>query len=361
MTEPLFFTSSPVFQVDGEDKGELARDLLRLEVEETSNGLKTLQARFLAVGPLTGQEDEGLMYLDGRILDFGRHLQVSIGPPEMQRIIFDGYISALEVEFREGHEHEICVCAEDRLMDLRMVRRMKTYEETSDADIAEAIAQEHGLTPAVEAEGPSYDRIQQWNMSDLAFLRERGRLIQAEVWVDEDTLHFKTRDRRGGTTLTLVRGADLVTVKVYADLAHQRTHVRVSGFDAQARETIDEEADASTIRGEVSAGRTGPEVLQSAFGERVSHRVREVPLEASEAADWARSEMLRRARSFVTVEGVTRGTPDLIVGSSIELVQIGAPFDGEGYYVTRVRHTYDLAQGHRTQFHAERATLGAFG
>jgi uncharacterized protein len=69
--------------------------------------------------------------------------------------------------------------------------------------------------------------------------------------------------------------------------------------------------------------------------------------------------MLRRARGFVTVEGVARGTPDLMVGSSLELAQMGEPFDGGGYYVTQVRHTYNLAQGHRTQFRAERATIGA--
>lgn len=360
MTEPFFYTSSPVFQVDGEDRGELARDLLRLEVEETVNGLKTLNARFLAVGPYADDNEEGISYLNGRILDYGKNLRVAIGPPEVQRIIFDGYLSALEVHFREGQEHEVCAYAEDRLMDLRMTRRMRTYEDLTDADIAAEIAAEHGLTPAVDAGGPAYDRIQQWNMSDLAFLRERGRLIQAEVWVDENTLHFKSRDRRDGTQLTLVRGADIITAQACADLAHQRTHVRVSGYDAQVRETIDEEADDSAIRAEISEGRTGPEVLQSAFGERVSHRVREVPLETAEAADWARAEMLRRARSFVSVNGVTRGTPELMVGSLVELAQMGGPFNGEGYYVTRVRHTYDLGEGHRTQFQAERATLGAF-
>jgi hypothetical protein len=36
---------------------------------------------------------------------------------------------------------------------------------------------------------------------------------------------------------------------------------------------------------------------------------------------------------------------------------VGAPFEGGGYHATRVRHTYDLQQGHRTHFHAERATI----
>lgn len=362
MTEPYYFISSPVFEVNGQVYGELARDILRLEVEETTDGLKTLMARLVAVGPPQGSggEEEVLLYLDSRILDFGKTLSVSIGPPESQRTIFDGHITALEISFEEGGDPEVFVFAEDKLMDLRMTRRNLTYETMSDADVAREIASEHGLTHEVEADGPSYDVIQQWNMSDLAFLRERARMIQAEVWVDENTLSFKTRDRRQGTQLTLIRGTDIISVKACADLAHQRTRIQVSGYDADARDVIDESAGEEAIQAEVTGGSTGPAILQRAFGERVSRRIREIPLNASEAADWARAEMLRRARGFVTVTGVTRGTPDMVVGSLLTLEQMGDPFNGEGYYVTRVRHTYDLTQGHRTQFEAQRATIGTF-
>ncbi|NOY63102.1 MAG: phage late control D family protein [Gammaproteobacteria bacterium] len=359
MTEQLVYTSSPVFEIDGEDRGELARDVVHLEVAEGTDGLKTLMARFVAIGP-NGGEQEALLYLDGQVIDFGKQLRLSIGPPNNQRYIFDGYISALEVSFEEGDEPEVCVHAEDRLMDLRMTRRARSYEEMSDADIAGEIAAEHGLNAQVDADGPTYDRIQQWNMSDLAFLRERARLIQAEVWVDGDDLFFKTRDRRHGTEITLLRGTDIITVQACADLAHQRTAVRVSGYDAQQREVIDEEAGDDAIQAEVSQGRSGPSVLQSAFGERISRRVREVALNSNEAAEWARAEMLRRSRRFITVNGVTRGTPDMIVGSLLDLQHMGTPFNGSDYYVTHVCHSYDLAQGHRTTFCAERATLGSY-
>ena len=360
MTSPLFISSSPVFTVDDEDHGELARDLIYLQVEESVSGLKNLRARFVALGPDQGAANEQLLYMDGRILDFGKSLKVAIGPLEGQRIIFDGFISALEINFDEGEAPEVCICAEDRLMDLRMIRRMRSYQQISDADIASEIASEHGLTPEVDVEGPNYDLIQQWNMSDLAFLRERARLIQAEVWVDGNSLFFKTRDKRNGTDITLVRGNEIITISASADLAHQRTAVHVSGYDATNREVIDEQATNDVIEAEVTGGRSGPQILQSAFGERVSHRVREVPLDANEATDWARAEMLRRARQFVRVNGITNGSPDLIVGSQLTLENMGAVFDGENYYVTHVRHTYELSGGHRTHFEAEKASVGNF-
>lgn len=358
MTEPLLTTACPVFRVEGADRFELARDLVRLEVEEGVDGLKHLNARFIAIGPDQGSDEERLLYMDGRILDFGKKLEVAIGPLHNQRIIFDGFISALEVSFDDGEIPEVSICAEDRLMDLRMTRRMKTYEQMNDADIASEIAEAHGLAAQVDAEGPGYDRVQQWNMSDLAFLRERARLIQAEVWVDGDTLHFKSRDKRSGTELTLVRGTEIMTVRASADLAHQRSSVRVSGYDATQREVIDEEAGEEVVMAEVSEGRSGVSILQSAFGERVSHRSREVPLESGEASEWARAEMLRRARRFVSVDGVTGGSPEMVVGSLLTLEQMGEAFDGGGYYVTRVQHTFDQEHGHNTRFEAERATVG---
>ncbi len=357
MTDPLLAATTPVFTVDGEVKGELARDVLRLEVEEGTGGLKTLVAHFAAIGPNPSGSDERLQYLDGAVVDFGKELEVSIGPPGTERKIFLGAISALEAAFDEGRMPNVTVFAEDALMKLRMTRRMRTYTDVSDDDIARAIAGEHGLGAEAASDGPTYDVVHQLNQSDLAFLRDRARLVQAEIWCDDRTLNFKSRPNRTATSLTLVAGNHLISAKLRADLAHQRTTVRVSGYDVQQRATIDEEAPADVVQAEVSGGRTGPSVLSSAFGERISHRVREVPLVEGEANAWARAEMLRRARRFVSVTATTRGTPDLVVGSQVTLERVGPPFEGAGYYVTRVRHTWDLSQGHRTSFEAERATV----
>ena len=356
MTELLFTSTAPVFKLDGQVEGSLGRDLLRLEVEHSVEGLKTLSAHFIAVGP-SSSESEQLLHLDGSDLDFGKRLEVSLGAPGDERVVFQGLISALEADFDEGSATRAVVFAEDALMKLRMTRRMKTYENVSDADLATQIAGEHGLSPDTAADGPTYDVVQQWNQSDLAFLRERARLVQAEVWADDQTLLFKTRPNRTGTTLTLTRGRQLISARVRADLAHQRSTVKVSGFDASQRAQIEQEAGGNAIQAEASGGRTGPSVLQQALGERVSHRVREAPLVDAEATAWAEAEMLRRSRAFVTITGTTNGSPDMVVGSKLTLEDCGDAFDGGDYYVTRVTHTFDLDSGHRTHFDAERPTV----
>jgi phage protein D len=152
-------------------------------------------------------------------------------------------------------------------------------------------------------------------------------------------------------------GNELLQATCRADLAHQRTQLVVSGYDAQARDVIEEEAGGDAVSGEAGGGTTGPATLDRALGERVHHRVRDVPLVAGEATAFARNELLRRARAFLTAVGTTSGSPDMVVGSLLTLERVGPPFAGDGWFVTRVRHTWDLQRGHRTHFEAERAGL----
>ncbi len=358
MTELLYFSSSPVLKVDGEAQQALARDLLRLEIGESTEGLKTLKAVLVGPGPTDGATAEVLQYLDGEILDFGKSLYVSIGPPGSERIVFDGLVSALQVDVDASSEAVVTVFAEDKLMKLRMTRRMKTYEQMSDADIAQEIASQNGLSADVAVDGPTYDVVQQWNQSDLAFLRERAALMQAEIWMDGDTLNFKSRPNRQATELTLVFRGDLIDARVRADLAHQRTsegeRLRRPGARRDRRGSRlggDRGGDQQRLdrRLDPPARVRRPRLLPGARDAARRRRGRA----------WAHAEMLRRSRRFVTIEGTTSGTPDLVVGSKVTLQGIADAFNGDGYYVTRVTHTYDLVSGHRTHFCAERPTVGS--
>jgi phage protein D len=352
---PLQASTIPEIRVDGDARPELARDLAWLEIDEDIHGLKRLQAAFVAVGPRAGASDEPLLWLDGQVLDFGRALSVHLGPSDAREEMFAGRISALELGCEAGRAPEVTCLAEDRLMDLRMTRRMKTYENVSDADLLQAIASEHGLSPAADVQGPTWPLVQQWNQSDLAFLRERAWRLAAELWVEGTTLHMASRDRRGGGRLTLIQGSTLLQVRLRADLAHQRSSVHVSGWDDGGESIIDEQADASVAASEAQGGNHGPQVLARAFGTRDSFRVRDVPLRGEHAQAMARAAMLRRARRFVGASGVTSGHTALRVGTLLRLERVGAPFEGDGYYVTRARHRFDLHDGYRTTFEAERA------
>lgn len=356
MTEIVNAAVAPVFVVNEQRAPDLARDCQRLVIQEGIEGLRTLEAHFVAVGAGATGPATRMLHLDGS-MDFGKAIKVAVGPNSARRILFEGLISAIEVIYDEGEPPMVAVHAEDAMMKLRMTRRMHTYNKVTDTDILTEIAGLHGLTSKAEIDGPRYNVVQQINQSDLAFLRTRARLVQAELWCDGQILHLASRQRRQGTAVSLVQGKDLLSVRICADLAHQRSQVRITGYDVAQRAAIDESAAAVAVDAEITTGRTGPRIVERALGPRVSMRVRDTAVNSGEAAAWAKAEMLRRARRFVTVAGTTRGTPDMVVGSRLTLSRVGPPFEGDGYYVTQLRHSYDLVRGLRTRFEAERATV----
>lgn len=344
--------------MDQQVQADLTRDLILLQVEEDIDGLKRLSCTLVGVGARAGEQNESFLWLDGAVLDFGKELAVTVGAGAGRGEVFKGKLSAIALSMDQGREPEVSCLAEDRLMDLRMTRRFKTYENASDADLVQQIASQHGLRAQADVSGPNYASIQQWNQSDLAFLRERARRMAADVWVEGDTLHMATRDQRHGEQITLVQGNSLIQVSLKADLAHQRSEVALGGWDDAHAEAVDEQATSSEVDAEAQGQRHGVSVLTRAFGERSSHRVREVPLKGEEARAWARASMLTRARRFVTAQGVANGHARIQVGSLLRLERVSPAFEGDGYYVTHVRHQFDLTLGYRTHFEAERAWVG---
>jgi phage protein D len=294
------------------------------------------------------------------VLDLGTALTVTIGPAAGERKIFRGTVSALEVCFEEGSVPYVSVFAEDTLMRLRMTTRTATYADSSDADVVTAVAAEHGLDAKTDVGGPTYAVIQQWEQSDLAFLRDRAQRINAELWVDsEDVIHLAARERRPGAQLTLVQGNELIGLTARADVAHQRPTVEVRGWDHDAVKAVSHTSDRQVVAAEIASGRGGVSIVSNLFNRSSISRSRRDVLDQATADAYADAEMLRRARSFVTVDGTTSGTPDLVPGATLDLRRVGRPFEGGGYHVVHAHHSYDLTVGYRTRFRAERPAIAA--
>ena len=140
---------------------------------------------------LTGRV--GFLYFDRKLLDFGKAFAIKLGT----RTSSKGASPALEAHFPEGRPPELAVLAEDRLQDLRMTRRTRTFADVSDADVMRTHRDTiTGSAPAVDVSGPTHKVLAQVNQSDLAFLRDRARAIDAELWMTGGTLHAKSHAKR---------------------------------------------------------------------------------------------------------------------------------------------------------------------
>lgn len=343
--------SRPHVFVGGTEDGNLAAGLQYLLIAEHTSGLYRCEARFSNWGTVNTTSD--FLYFDRKLLDFGKDFQIKLGTD----LLFNGKIMGLEACFPEGQAPELSVLSEDRFQDLRMTRRTRTFSDVSDADVINQIANDHGLSPSVSLTGPTYKVLAQVNQSDLAFVRERARAVDAEVWMDGSTLNAKAHKDRNGATLEMTYGNQLRQFTVLADLAMQRTSVAVNGWDVSSKAKLQFEATDSAISSELNGDTSGVSILQSAFGARKEALAHTVPLNSQEAQYEAETYFKLSARRFVVGHGEANTQATLRVGSYADLKGLGPLFNGK-FYVSEVRHIFDNAKGLRTEFRAERAGIG---
>jgi phage protein D len=348
---PRFIPARPTVVVAGKAEDALTQQLLNLTIVENTHGLYRCEATFVNWG--ASDTGIGFLYFDQRKLDFGKSFTVKLGTDTM----FDGRITALEGHFPTGRPPELCVLAEDRFQDLRMTRRTRSYFDVSDSDVMNQIAGDHGLRTNVDISGPKHKVLAQVNQSDMAFIRERARAVDVELWMDGGTLNAQTHSKRNGDSLKMNYQLELREFSVVADLAGQRTSISVTGWDVSGKSALKYSADQSAISSELRGGRSGPEILQSALGQCRDALVNTIPLTSQETQATAESFFRMAARRFVVGHGIAEPNSHLRVGCSVDLQQLGPLFSGK-YYVVEVRHLFDGNEGLRTEFTVERPGLG---
>jgi uncharacterized protein len=344
-------SARPVVAIGGRDDTSLSEGLVELRIEENVEGLYHCQATFGNWGPKDGATT--FLYFDRSTLDFGKDIEIKLGSDA----IFKGRVTGIEARFPQDGPPVLAVLAEDRLQELRMTRRTRSFADMSDSGVISQIANDHGLTPNVNVSGPTHKVLTQLNQSDLAFMRERARAIDAELWIDGANLHAASHADRSGGTVNLTWGNELRELEMLADLAEQRTDVKVTGWDVSAKGGLAETATDSVLSSEVGNRDSGPSVLAAKLTRRKETVAHSMPLTSDEAKARAEALLKRRARRFVSGRGVAQTSATLRAGATATLDGLGPLFSGE-FYVTSVKHLFDARSGLRTTFHVERPGLG---
>jgi len=351
-TNATLLAARPTIAIDGQDNDALTGGLLGLEIAETVTGLYRCEALFGNWGAASGALD--FLYFDRRLLEFGKPLKVKLGDD----VIFDGRIHALEARFPEGGPPQIAVLAEDRLQDLRMTRRTRSFADVSDSSVMQQLANAHGLTPDINVgSGATHKVLTQVNQSDLAFLRERARAIDAELWLEGSTLRVQMHAGRNAGVVELAVGGKLREFSAIADLAGQRTNVVAGGWDVAGKAALSHDAGDSAINSELDGDESGVSILSSKIGTRKETLAHGVPHTSQETQAQAEALMRAIARRFVVGRGVAQTSSALRVGAKVDVRSAGPLFSGK-YYVCEIRHRFDGLRGLRTEFRCERPGIG---
>ena len=141
------YSSTPAVTLGESTPDGLGEFLLGVLVEEDVDGMARCEIRLHAWG--VKDDSPGYLWFDRDTIDFGTELTVSMGPADESSSVFTGRVSAIECSYAAAGS-TIVVLAEDRLQDLRMTRRTRSYADVTDGDVIERIARDHGLTADVQ-------------------------------------------------------------------------------------------------------------------------------------------------------------------------------------------------------------------
>lgn len=352
--QPTVYIATPTVRLNGTEDERMASLITGMVMNEQEGGLSSLELRLSNSASLTNGSAEYAFDASGE-LTLGAELVIGAGDSSSPVEIFRGLITGIEGVFDEEAPPELVVLAEDALQKARCRRRSKVYENQSIADIASAIAREHGLTPRIDGCSQNFGSQVQLNETDLGFLRRLLARVDADLQIVGDDLQVSPRGdiRRGELELTL--GVELKRARILADLAHQITKSTAKGWDLGNGEAVS--AEGTDNAPGPGTGARGGRLFSESLGERTHHSCHLFSASQDEADAIATTVRNRRARRLLRIQGVTTGTPSMRVGTHVRVSGVSEWFSNT-YYVVAVRHLFDLTRGYRTEFEGQCAFLG---
>ena len=353
-SEARTYTATPTVRLNGEQHERMASLITSMVMNEQEGGLSSLELRLSNSASLQNGGAEYAFDAGGE-LELGAELIIGAGEASSPVEIFRGIVTGIEGVFDQDSPPELIVLAEDSLQKVRCKRRTKVYEDQSLADIARAIAGDHGLTPQIDGLDQNFGTQVQLNETDLGFLRRLLARVDADLQIVGTDLQISPRSdvRRGELELAL--GMELKSARVLADLAHQITKSTAKGWDVSGGQAMQAEGQENAVG--PGEGKKGSAILPDALADRTHHSCHLFSFNQNEVDAIATTVRNRRARRFLRAQGATTGSPSLRVGTHVKLTGIGDWFSNT-YYVTSARHLFDLSNGYRTEFEGQCAYLG---
>lgn len=254
---------------------------------------------------------------------------------------------------------------------LQRARRVRTFVNAKDSDVARKIAQEAGIdVGTIDATSQTHPLLAQENQTDWEFLRSRAEEIGYDLGVSSGKLHFrKASDAGSGSPVQVTPGIDLVSfiprvssaglvpevevrawdvVNAQAKSAKAKVRsatVSIGAGDAAAAAQVFAKAGAG---GAAGSGELGP--LPSPQAHVVFDRAVTVEGGNVQALSDAAGALAERAASgYAEAEGEVLGDAKISAGCILKVDRVPREFAGS-WTVTRARHVFDhnTGNGYRT-------------
>jgi phage protein D len=344
-------------------------DVLQLKVGMELNGMSNFSLSF------NNWDDQKLQfkYSDSPTFNIGAEIKIYMGYPDELVPMITGQVTGISPKFPASGASTVDVRGTNNLIRLKGSRPSATDELTfldkADWQIAQTIAQRHGLPIKVTQEGPVHARVvQSRDKDDAVFLRERAKVVEFDIYMQPDrttgvdTMYFtRKRDGRSSDEMFVFEyewGKTLIEFTPTISANDQVSSVTVRGYLPETKETISytaTESDLPAVNGSTSGPQAAGQVSNRPNGKE-DFIVDSSVISQEEARRLAISHLSDRAYEYNKGSGRVIGQALMRPGDNVDLTGLGPRFNGR-YYVEKADHTISGA-GYLTQFNVKRPKEG---
>lgn len=292
--------------------------------------------------------DPNLEWIDADTFSLGTEVEISAGRENQETTILKGEITGIEPRLNREMGPTIMIRGFDKSHRLNRGRKTKSYQQMTDSDIAQSVAQDNSLRCQADSTSQVREYVLQDNQTDWEFLISRAERVGYRVLVEDDTLHFVQFPDSGAQTPTLEWADELLEFNARLSSARQVSEVIVQGWNPEQQEQIVGRATQPNDTPQIGESRQGGAATQSAFGAASEIVVDRPVFSQAEADTLAQAVCDEIGQGFIEAECVAVGNAAIQAGVNIRLDGLGNRFSGT-YRVTHALHRYDR-DGYKTRF-----------
>ncbi len=344
------YLSEPKIQIEGQPASpELMKDVLQVTIEESLH----LPAMFTIVIHNsyipTSERSQNEPWRHEQLFKIGKKVKLGFTSSttqdnnfqdEVEKILIEGEITAMEVHFNEKSEADIIVRGYDISHRLHRGRYNRSFLNETDSDIVKKIVQEVGIKLGnIDSTGEVHKYVFQENQTNMEFLRERAARNGFELFITEDKINFCKPKAQGDLPLEWL--VDISKFSTRVTSAEQVSSVEVRAWDYTKKRLI-----SQTVNKEKQITETGNQLGSStskAFSNLNSPKmiVVDKPVASdNQAKAMAQALCDELGGEFVYADAKAAGNPEIRPGRVVKLQGMGDRYNG-GYYVTETRHFFN--------------------
>ena len=265
---------------------------------------------------------------------------VRIGVSGQHEPLFDGELTAIEIDYHPSQATEVRARGYDALHRLRKRHEIRSHVQVTPLDLAREMASEIGVSVESSEPGPLRQIIIQQNRSNLDLLVDELASCGLYLTLRGKTLHIAPLDGIDAP-VPLALGESLLEAHFEVNGEPSCRSVAVSAWDTQRVEHHEGRAARARVGREVMA-----EAAPTSFGAKGEITLSDVVMaDGRHAQALAQAELDRRVAAEVVFRGTAAGDTRLRPGARVRVAGVADQFAGQ-YSLTEVTHTIDGRVGY---------------